>query len=89
MTSGKTSGEKKNLYTLRGKNELFYYCGIFCIIKGHLGRCGRARQGRVTLAAHHHTAGHDAETQIFLSGGKSEHKRRVDPGGSDANKDRK
>lgn len=58
-------------------------------MEGHLGQCGRARQGSVTLAAHHHTAGPDAETQIFLSGGESECKRRVDPGGSHANKERK
>lgn len=44
------------------------------MIKGHLGH-GRARQEGATLAAHQHSAGGDAEAQLFLSGGKSEHKR--------------
>lgn len=87
MTFGKTSGGKKIYIHCGGKKMLFYYCSIFCIIKGHLGQCGRARQGGVTLAAHRHTVGRDAETQIFLSGGKSEDKRWVDPDGSDANKE--
>lgn len=45
------------------------------IIKGHLGHGGCARQEGVTIAAHQHSVGRDAETQIFLSWGKCEHKR--------------
>lgn len=86
-TSGKTSGGKKSIY-MAGKKMLVSYYSIFCIMEGYLGQCGRARQGSVTLAAHHHAAGNDPETQVFLPGGESENKRWVDPGGSDANRER-